>query len=89
MNMENKCENCGAYKGHSPFCKNQTMDDLRENLKLYYDAWEKIRNKDDVWRQEYIEQVRKSRKEAEFWKGKFNTLKLENNALRKNLNKNK
>ena len=28
--MESKCEKCGAYKNHSPFCENQTMDDLKK-----------------------------------------------------------
>ena len=86
---ENKpCPKCGAYNGeHSPRCPLIDFESAKKQLEQYYQLWldrEKIKYE---YMNRYSGWVRKAMKEAEFWKGKFNTVKIENNTLRKKVSK--
>ena len=83
-----KCEKCGAFEKHSPLCEDIDFETakylLAQYFKLYQENYivkvQKIRAREN-------ELYRKSKKEAEFWKGKFSVVKTENNALRKKISK--
>ena len=79
-----KCNECGAYGGHSHDCSHIDLEDAKRQLKQYYDLWldrENIRRADQSRAQERYTKIRH---EAEFWKGKFMVVKNENNKIRKN-----
>lgn len=80
-NKGGRCNECHHFDNHSPLCENQTLVDAKKNAKHYYLAW--------------LHQVDRSRrpqarylKQIVFWQGKFNTVKHENNKLRKKLYEN-
>lgn len=82
MNPE-KCPECGyvfrigstesKYPNHGPHCSRMTGDDAKIHLRDYQSAFT-----------DQAERSRKAWKNAHFWEGKSHTLRLENNALRKN-----
>ncbi len=78
-----KCKECGAYKGHSPKCSLMDEAYAKESLAHYYDTWLKIETKHRDYCKGLFDEIKKSKKEAEFWKGKFVVVKNENNKLRK------
>lgn len=80
-----KCPECGAYKGHSPKCSLMDEACAKEMLKEYYQAWLEIEMKHRNYAKGLYDQIKKAKKEAEFWKGKFTVIKNENNKLRKKL----
>jgi hypothetical protein len=75
---DKRCLECLFYSGHSPFCSLQSIDDLRANVKTYYEAWLKQENKQREWRERMLQQTN-------MWRGKFLEVKNENNKLRKKL----
>lgn len=89
--MENKkCVECGAYKGHSPSCSLMSEEYAKSELKRYYEAWLNIemqhRKMSEIYNETAQAKINRIKKERDVWKGKFFTVKLENNALRKQQN---
>ena len=78
-----KCKECGAYKGHSPRCSKISKKEAIKQLNQYYELYLKY---EGLWgnRESRIQKkLNKYRNEMEFWKGKYWTIKQENNKLRK------
>lgn len=90
--MENKkCRECGAYNGsHSPKCSLITFEESKKQLQQYYDLWlcKEMENRKAI-EQANLSNKRKLdliKKERDVFKGKYFTVKEENNKLRKKLN---
>lgn len=76
-----QCGECQAYGGHHhPLCSKMTPEKRAETADFYYRAWLGKENETRTMRDRLSHQVA-------FWQGKFNTMKTENNALRKQLRK--
>jgi hypothetical protein len=85
--MENKkCIECGAYYDHSPKCSLMDEKCAKKMLAQYYETWLTMEMKHRKHSEGLFDSIRKIRKEAEFWKGKFVVVKNENNKLRKKVN---
>ncbi len=89
MNTEEKCSECGGYTGHSPKCSLMSEDYAKSELARYYDIWLKMETEcrkrieaNNVLNQRRILRMKD---ELMIWKGKFMTVKHENNQLRKKL----
>ena len=80
---EVKCAKCLAYNGHSPKCPLIDFETSKKMLAEYYDVWLEMETKHRKYADGLYDRIKKAKKEAEFWKGKFNTVKIENNSLRK------
>ena len=89
MSEPKKCIECGAYNGHSPKCSLMDEAYAKSELKRYYEAWLEMEtkfkhrlssanNKNEV-------RINRMKIELDRWKGKFLTVKHENNQLRKKL----
>lgn len=96
--MNNKCEECGAYHGHSPSCSQATREELLKAYLWTQEQWRKEKEEREYWikraTKESYRQKREADKEVVFWQGKYLMVKTENNALRKKIspqndNKNK
>jgi len=89
METENKCIECGAYHGHSPTCSLMDEKCAKEQLKIYYEAWLKIelehRKQNASYSKLTQDKINRIKEERDKWKGKFFTVKAENNALRKQI----
>lgn len=85
---ENKCPKCLAYQGHHPECPLIDFETAKKMLSEYYKTWLDMEMKHRKYADDLYERIKKGKKESEFWKGKFNTVKIENNALRRKLSKN-
>ena len=74
------CPECGSYDtdSHTPFCSQQTIEQLRKQVKIYYDAWLTNQNS-------YTHNRRRMNEEITKWRGKNAILRHENNQLRKKL----
>lgn len=87
-NQSIRCSECGAYHGHAPECSK--IDDLeyaKQQLSRYYRAW---LEKETKHRERYIgyqKKIDRIKLECAIWKGKFMTVKHENNKLRKKIMK--
>lgn len=84
-----KCVECGAYHRHSPKCSLMDEKCAKEMLAEYYDVWLEMETKHRKYADELYERIKKAKKEAEFWKGKFVVVKNENNVLRRKIAKKK
>ena len=70
-------ECCGAYgRLHSTFCTAQTPDELREQVKFYYDIW--LDNQKSL-----MHDRKRAFHEVNSLRGKLAILKHENNQLRR------
>jgi hypothetical protein len=85
---ENKCPECGAYHDHNPKCSLIDENCAKKLLIEYYDVWLTMELKYREYSDNLYKQIRKIKKEAEFWKGKFVVVKNENNKLRKKIKTN-
>lgn len=81
--MKEPCTECGSYKYHYPLCSLNTPEQIKQHLIFYFEQYKTFSNQRSITNLRYQERVNRSRKEAEFWKGKFMTVKAENNKLRK------
>lgn len=81
--MKEPCTECGAYKNHYPKCSKNTPEQIKDHLDAYFRAFQDHHKRDSDTRSKAQLLVNKARKEAEYWKGKFITVKSENNKLRK------
>lgn len=79
------CKECGAYDGHAPECSLIDFITAKKMLKQYYRTWLEMELKHRKYSDRLYESIKKAKKEAEFWKGKFNTVKIENNSIRKKI----
>lgn len=79
-----KCVECQAYSLHSPLCSYNTPEQTLEHLKTYFAAYQKTEQRINQVAERSSRQVIQANKDREMWKGKFYTLKHENNQLRKN-----
>lgn len=89
MNTQENCIECGAYTGHNPKCSLMSEDYAKLELARYYDAWLKMETecRKRIETNNVLNQKRilKMKDELMMWKGKFMTVKHENNQLRKKL----
>lgn len=75
--LRRKCPLCGNYDSHHPLCvAPRTKAEWEAAARQYYNAWrrDEMRTRDHLYR---------ARERAALWQGKFHTLRLENNALRR------
>lgn len=80
-----KCEECGAYNGHSPLCTKNTLEETKQHLAVYFEAFQNFSKRRQEYERRCQLMVNKFIKEAQFWQGKYSTVKLENNQIRKNV----
>jgi hypothetical protein len=83
--MSDKCEKCLAYIGHHPECPNMDLQTAKKMVVEYYHAWLEQENKIRQAYKDAEKRVQRAKKEQQFWKGKYNEVKIENNALRRKL----
>ena len=86
MSTETTCQECGAYHDHSPLCSKNTPEEIKKFLMVYFSEYQRWAVKDQTAQSRCQTRVSEARKEREFWKGKFNEVKHENNELRKQIN---
>jgi hypothetical protein len=79
------CPKCLAYHGHHPECTVIDFETAKKMLSEYYRTWLEMETKHRKYADGLYNRIKKAKKEAEFWKGKFNTVKIENNSMRKKL----
>ena len=80
------CLKCGTFISHHPTCKNLNEKQARELLLTYYEEWN---DREDRWRKRESNlqlKMNRIRDDAAMWKGKYMTVKSENNKLRRKLN---
>ena len=87
MSKEQKCKECGAYHGHAPECSLMSGEYAKSELKRYYRVWLEMEMKHRKFDKGLYDQIKKAKKEAEFWKGKYAVVKIENNKLRRKVAK--
>lgn len=91
METDNKCTECGAYKGHSPNCSLMSEEYAKSELIRYHKSWQEIelahRKSIEIHNRAVQLKLNKITEERDMWKGKFFDVKTENNALRKRLSK--
>jgi len=86
----NKCTECGAYNNsHSPRCSLIALDEAKEQLVRYYELWlakeidtRKRIEQSEISNKRKVDAIKKDR---DIFKGKYFTVKEENNKLRKKL----
>ena len=82
------CPKCLAYSGHHPECPLIDFVTAKKMLSEYYKTWLEMETKHRKYADGLYNRIKKAKNEAEFWKGKFNTVKIENNSMRRKLSKN-
>jgi predicted metal-binding protein len=82
---KNRCEECQSYIGHHPTCSLIDFDECKKRLNQYYHAWLVSETKTRNRITDAYLKINKAKLEQQFWKGKFNEVKLENNTLRKKI----
>lgn len=83
MEKQKPCVECGAFDGHHPLCSLIDLDSAKKQLTQYYKLWleqETDVRKREAWARKRVADIKK---ELELWRGKFLTVKQENNSIRK------
>jgi hypothetical protein len=82
-----KCTECGAYDGHSPDCSLMSEEYAKSELKRYHHAWleQDMKNKRlcETYNTMAQRKINRLKDDRDKWKGKYMTVKEENNKLRK------
>jgi len=81
-----KCKECESYHGHSPRCSKIDKEEAIKQLHQYYELWLERENKWSERESRLKKKLNRYRDEMEFWKGKYWSIKQENNKLRKENN---
>jgi rRNA maturation protein Nop10 len=94
MEKHTVCEKCGSYThewnenpqhgfiGFEP-CPDMTNESIKEKLIEYFKVFQEHSKRDSKTKSIAQLSINKAKKEREFWKGRFYTMKEENNNLRK------
>lgn len=80
-----RCAGCGAYSGHSPECPEASEAYLATQTLRYFRAYNEQEEKWHKRAQRTSALLRRYRQDVEFWQGKFNAVRHENNKLRAQL----
>ena len=80
-----KCTECEALHGHHPKCSLIDLETAKTLLAQYYGIWLEGQEKYKKTMAIYSNNVKKSKKNAELWQGKYLVVKHENNMLRKKI----
>lgn len=76
--LRRRCGVCGAYESHHAICPQQSGRDWEATARHYYAAW----------LQENLDHQVRMNRAAEgrlFWQARYHSLRLENNAMRKRI----
>lgn len=90
VDLKTPCPECGAYKGHAVDCSKMNKKELREQLDIYYKAYQeslkvvlKERKENPTKLLKLQKKFLRLMKERNEVKGKLYDIKKENNALRR------
>lgn len=83
---QTKCIECDALNGeHSPLCSLNTPEQIKEHLRVYFEAYQVRSDWVNTMRQHFNKRLSYYNSQIEPLQGKIAVLKHENNQLRKKL----